>query len=425
MGVHPVLLNSIPVEGSGLRKFETLPGNNRATMRVFLFSGGVDSERLHELEHRIRERLPAVQSVGRLEEITASLSNSDAGEGGLACILFPVVLNSPDSFDRMVSIATEYRDSLFFIFISDDIPASDYKRLVQTGGADWASTCNAPDEIIEILRRIGRQGPSQPAEARPVTEPVMVAFVPGAGGVGNSTLAIEVGIQLKTAKRTRARRICLLDLDFQTSHVCDYLDIEPRMQISEIMANPERLDAHLFDLFVSHHSSGLDVLAAPRNRNTSSDIDPEVLESLFRMIATRYDLILLDLPVVWFPWTRQLLAAVEVAFVSGLNTIPGLRQVAEVLAAVRNADRVPAKVAVVLNRCEHRLLGGFARRNHVKNLLAAEEVFFVREETEGAVNSVNTGIPMAIQGQSKASADVAPIARLAAEVKPMLAAGHR
>ncbi len=247
----------------------------------------------------------------------------------------------------------------------------------------------------------------------------MVAFVPSAGGVGNSTLAIEVGVQLKTAKRTRGRRVCLLDLDFQNSHVCDYLDIEPRMQIHEIAANPERLDAQLFELFVSHHSSGLEVLAAPRGRGRPVDLDPHILETLFRMIAPRYDLILLDLPVPWFNWTRQLLSAAEVVLVSGRNTIPGLRQVAESLTAVRAVERVPAKVAVVLNRCEHHLVGGIARRHHVKNLLAGEEVFFVRDDTENAVQSVNTGIPL-VQGQGrKVSKDIAPIAQLASEAKPV------
>src|SRR5205807_5999051 len=135
-----------------------------------------------------------------------------------------------------------------------------------------------------ILARIGRGSTTDVAEP-PVTEPVMVAFVPSAGGVGNSTLAIEVGIQLKTAKRTRGRRICLLDLDFQNSHVCDYLDIEPRMQIHEIAVNPDRLDTQLFELFISHHSSGLDVLAAPRSRDRSPTLDVETLEALFRMIA--------------------------------------------------------------------------------------------------------------------------------------------
>src|SRR5438128_322002 len=147
MGVHPVALSVVPVDGSKLRAFQSLPGNNVGAMRVFLFSGGVDPGRLNDLEQRIRATLPDVRSVSRMEEITKSLPKSGAGEGGVACILFPIVLNTPDAFDRMVSIATEYRDSLFFIFISDDIPASDYKRLVQTGGADWASTRGAPEEI--------------------------------------------------------------------------------------------------------------------------------------------------------------------------------------------------------------------------------------------------------------------------------------
>src|SRR5882757_1018970 len=122
-------------------------------MEVFLFSASVDSARLNDLEQRIGTRVPDVRIVSRMEEVTKALPKAAGSDGELACILFPVVLNSAASFDRMIAIATEYRDSLFFIFISDDISASDYKRLMQTGGADWASTRDAPEEIVEILSR--------------------------------------------------------------------------------------------------------------------------------------------------------------------------------------------------------------------------------------------------------------------------------
>src|SRR6266404_9234883 len=145
-------------------------------MQIFLFSASVDSARLNDLEHRIRAKLPDVRIVSRMEEVTKVLPKTAGSDGELACILFPVVLNAPASLDRMVSIATEYRDSLFFIFISDDISASDYKRLVQTGGADWASTRDAPEEIVEILARLGK-GAADIAESPSTTEPVMVAFV--------------------------------------------------------------------------------------------------------------------------------------------------------------------------------------------------------------------------------------------------------
>src|SRR5229473_6707229 len=127
-------------------------------MQVFLFSASIDTARLNDLEQRIRAKIPDVQIVSRMEEVTKALPKTTGGNSEPACILFPVVLNSPASFDRMISIATEYRDSLFFIFISDDISASDYKRLMQTGGADWASTRGAPEEIADILARVGRGG---------------------------------------------------------------------------------------------------------------------------------------------------------------------------------------------------------------------------------------------------------------------------
>src|SRR6266571_1333447 len=162
-------------------------------MQVYLFNASVEPVRLNDLEQRIRAKLPDLQVVSRMEEVTNALPKTAGNDGELACILFPVVLNAPGSFDRMVSIAAEYRGSLFFIFISDDIPASDYKRLVQTGGADWASTRGAPEEIADILARIGKDSAAATDMAEPTTtEPVMVAFVPSAGGVGNSTLAIEV-----------------------------------------------------------------------------------------------------------------------------------------------------------------------------------------------------------------------------------------
>src|SRR2546423_2632830 len=162
-------------------------------MQVYLFTAGIDSALLNDLERRIKAKLPDVKIVSRMDEVTTALPKTAGSDGELACILFPVVLSAPESLDRMVSIATEYRDSLFFIFISDDIPASDYKRLVQTGGADWASTRDAPGEIIDIIARRGRGSITSDVVEPTLAEPVMVAFVPYAGGVGNRKLAISVG----------------------------------------------------------------------------------------------------------------------------------------------------------------------------------------------------------------------------------------
>src|SRR5262249_50488892 len=160
---------------------------------------------------------------------------------------------------------------------------------------------------------------------------------------------------------TRTRKVCLVDLDFQTSHACDYLDIEARFRIDEIAGSPERLDAHLFGIFTSHHSSGLDVFAAPRSQFDVSTVDVAALDALFNMIASRYDLVLIDLPVTWLPWTAQLINGSNGVIVTGINTIPCLRQIAERLAAVRQAKHSSGEIAIAVNRCRRGLIGGIER----------------------------------------------------------------
>ena len=172
----------------------------------------------------------------------------------------------------------------------------------------------------------------------------MVSFTPSAGGVGNSTLAIETAIQLVRDKSNKSAKVALVDLDFQSSHVCDYLDIAPKFQFEEIVGAPDRLDDHLLSAFISHHSSGLDVLAASRSRFHARDLSVEALSALFDRMAQRYATIIIDLPLSVHSWTLPLLAASKGILVTGLNTIPGLRQIEETLRALRErAARSPPK----------------------------------------------------------------------------------
>lgn len=363
-------------------------------MAIYFLTLDNPSERVLAIEQRIKAVIPAVQRVSQIEDIARDRTRS--GEPVSVLVVAPADDNG--YFDRLVGVAKTYRDQVFFILISEDISATDYKSLVRTGGADWVSATGSPQEILDIIAR--RQLPRRDVAESPDPEPVVVAFVPSAGGVGNATLATEIGVWLKTSKATKQRRICIVDLDFQNSHVCDHLDIEPHLRVQELASNPDRFDAHLFELFTSHHSSGLDVFAAPRSR-TAAEFHVDVLDALFDMMAGHYDLVLIDLPVMWFPWTSDIIANSDAVLVVGVNTIPGLRQIAETLAGVRTVRGAGGQVGVVINRYERQMLGKVARRQHVESVLAKEKIFYVQEDAAALVESVNTGVPMALNNASR------------------------
>jgi pilus assembly protein CpaE len=389
-------------------------------MPVYFFSPAMDSAESEALEQRIRRDIPKLQKVDSVEDLSRRLPpKPSSGTEDTNYVLFPF-FHANMSAQRLVEIAARGRDILFFIFISDDISASDYKLLVRAGNADWASSHDAPQEIREIISRRERGDAVNAPSAR--VKHVLVSFVPSGGGVGNATLAMETAVQLKTNKATRRRTVCLIDLDFQTSHVCDLLDMEPRLQFAEISANPERLDAQLLDLFVSHHSSGLDVLACVRSKNAT---EPSIagLDALFSLISQRYEVILIDLPLAWFGFTRQILTVSDLAVVTGVNTIPSLRQVAETVKAIRELEHQPRQIVVAINRSEAGLLGGLSGQHYAQQMLAEEKLFYIRDDSAVARQSVNTGVPVSLAApSSRISKDIGKLTELVAALQPTRAA---
>jgi MinD-like ATPase involved in chromosome partitioning or flagellar assembly len=65
------------------------------------------------------------------------------------------------------------------------------------------------------------------------------------------------------------------------------------------------------------------------------------------------------------------------------------------------------------------LLGGIARRQHVKSILRDEQVAYIREDSYAARESVNTGVPVSLSGhRSKLSKDVTQLTSLIAALQP-------
>jgi pilus assembly protein CpaE len=170
----------------------------------------------------------------------------------------------------------------------------------------------------------------------------------------------------------------------------------------------------LLSAFISHHSSGLDVLAASRSRFHARDLSVEALSALFDRMAQRYAAIIIDLPLSVHSWTLPLLAASKGILVTGLNTIPGLRQIEETLRALRTEASITAELRAVVNRCEFGLFGRVARADHVTRILGEEKRLLVRD-TRAAIECVNVGTPIILAHPSdKSVKDIAAIAAFCA-----------
>ena len=381
-------------------------------MTIYLTQGGDDETKVDEIEDKLKSAIPDLKRVSRVEDIDQkSVSGPDR-----SIVVLVAATPGHTNVDNLIDVVRRHPRNLFFIVVGGDISTRDYKRLIQSGNADWVAEVGLPQELLEIVGRV-----SAPAREDVAGEsPVVVSFTPSAGGVGNSTVAIETAVHLVRDKAIKGAKVALVDLDFQSSHVCDYLDIAPKFQFEEIVAVPDRLDDHLLSAFISHHSSGLDVLAASRSRFHARDLSVEALSALFDRMAQRYSTIIIDLPLSVHSWTLPLLAASKGILVTGLNTIPGLRQIEETMRALREEATITAELRAVVNRCDVGLLGKVARADHVARILGEEKRFCVRNAAV-AVECVNVGTPIAIAYPSdKSVKDIAAIAAFCARLNSAL-----
>lgn len=202
-------------------------------MTIYLMQGTEDATRVDEIEGRLKSTIPDLKRVPSLEDIDEISIN------GVERSIVVLVAAAPEigGVENLIEVVSRHPRNIFFIIIGGDISARDYKRLIQSGNADWVAEAALPQEILEIVGRVSAPAPARNAHA--AESPVVVSFVPSAGGVGNSTLAIETAIHLVRDKSTTDAKVALVDLDFQSSHVCDYLDIAPKFQFEEL--SPPRI----------------------------------------------------------------------------------------------------------------------------------------------------------------------------------------
>lgn len=404
------------------------PCIGQLNMTLYLLTPDPLNHQVEAIETTLRDLIPELRKIRSVDEIAAELNgkgpkpNQKGSSGEIAgktagkiIVIFLAPSLATTGIDNLINIARRYRDKVFFILVSNEISATDYKRLINSGGADWVGAGSPLQEIPEIIyRQNARPGMETGASAK--AKPTVVSFLPSMGGVGNTTIALEVALHIKLAKASRSWKVCYVDLDFQTSHVCDYLDIEARLQIHELFDQPERLDQQLFDLFVSSHASGLDVFAAPRNKADPCAVNVDALDALMEMILEKYDFVVLDLPVAWFNWTPPILENSDAVIVVGVNTIPCLRQMRSTLDTALTVKVPASKLAVVMNRVTRGLLGGIARRRHVDSIINEKSAFFVREDPL-AIERVNTGTPSALENAVRAAKNFGKLAQFCASLR--------
>jgi pilus assembly protein CpaE len=290
------------------------------------------------------------------------------------------------------------------VVVTQEFNAAAARILVQLQVADFlVKPVTTTDLVRSCLRAIQGPGREENSECQIYT------FMPAAGGVGTTTLALQTAFQLHHSL-TRPASTCVVDLNFQQGACAEYLDLEPRFDITEIENNPERLDRQLLDVMLSKHESGLCVLAAPTRPSDMRSFNTDVVVRLLDLVSAYFDNVVIDMPRTWFPWTETVLLGSNKLYVVAEMTVPCLRHTQRLIKAVHETVGREVRPNVIVNRFEQRKTDNRIKQSDVVEILGEHFAGSISNNYRLVREAVDRGVPLqAVDAQANVIADLKKI----------------
>jgi pilus assembly protein CpaE len=242
----------------------------------------------------------------------------------------------------------------------------------------------SPIELREVLKRLSatRGTPAAAAGGR------VVAFISNKGGVGKSTLAVNVACGLS---RRNPGKVLLIDASLQLGICALMLDLAPTTTIVDAAREHERLDETLLRGLTLPHESGLRLLAGPSDALDAANVTDEALARILNLARRAFDVVVVDT----FPMIDSVvMAALDMAdlvFIVFQGTTPGVAGTARLLPVLEGLGFSAARQRLVLNRNHKRFLGELAVTDMERRL--GRPIDHVVPYEKGVLVSMNTGRP--------------------------------
>jgi pilus assembly protein CpaE len=288
---------------------------------------------------------------------------------------------------------------------------TDYlRRAMQAGAREFLTKPFSGDELMAVIRRVDaleaghRNLPATPIAVAPVLTGrtdgcQMLAVFSPKGGVGCSTIAVNLAV---TLKQSTSKRVALIDGSLRFGDVALMLNLHGTKTIADLAPVIEQLDEDLLLGTMVTHSSGVQVLAAPPRPEMAELITPEAMRRILNMMKTCFDYVIVD---TWGSFEETVLAILDTAdrillvMTMEMPCIKDARLFLEVAEALKYPKE---KVALVVNRFDS---GQTITIQDVERSVRHRVDWKVSSGGHLVAQAINQGVPFVISNSE------APVAR--------------
>jgi pilus assembly protein CpaE len=220
--------------------------------------------------------------------------------------------------------------------------------------------------------------------------------VAGKPGCGASTLAAHLAIQLRN---DGANPVLLVDGDQVTASIAFMLRLKPEFHMEDVLRDWARMDDDVWSR-LTVPAFGLDVLAAPEDPTTCTEVSRQLASELCTFWRERYEAVILDLPDIRSAADCGFAALADLVLLVTTNELAALHATRRGLRYLDAAAGERAKLRLVLNR--YTPATGL-KREDVKAALALEPYAILCNDYEVIQAAMLEGRPAPVSSRYGAS----------------------
>jgi len=237
-------------------------------------------------------------------------------------------------------------------------------------------------------------------------EGLVVAVFSPKGGVGRTTLAVNMAVAASTELN---QRVVVMDGSFQFGDVGVLLNLNPKNKsIADLVPELEHGEPESIETFVINHSAGIRVLLAPPSPEMAELITPIGVKRVIEALRRTHDLVIVDCTSSFNDTTLAILDAADVILTMlslEITSIKNMRLFLEVAEQLGYDDR---KVRLVLNRADSTL---GIRVADVEHSIGRRVDHTIVSDGRSVVYALNRGVPFFLSNrEAQVSQDVLRLA---------------
>ena len=359
-------------------------------------------------------RLPDPEPVAEVDSLEEAEETAERLAASISCLVLGPSLERPAALALAEKVGQ--RSAIGALLVTPTLESQVLRDALRAGVDDVLTLDAEAGEWEESIARARSRAASERQHLRGDEDPAsargrLVSVFSTKGGCGKSVVATNLAV---LSRERTGQPVGLVDLDLQSGDMAIMLQLMPALSVYDAAQGVHHLDAEAMQGYLTPHSSGVSLLAAPMEPSLADQVTAASIQSILELLRSIFPLTIVDGPPLF---TDQMLAALDVSdeiVLVGSMDVPSIKNLKMAIRTLQQLGHPRDRLRVVMNRADSKV---GLRSTEVEKSLGVEIDVEIPSSRDVPL-SINQGTPLAL------SRPKSPVVTAIAELVPELVGGN-